>query len=52
MKDSAEKLEHSGPAKWKRVASASQSKQLAGMPLSAMPKEKGTKPFAPRSQDR
>ena len=41
---SAEKLERTGPAKNKRVASVPQSEQLASMPEPPLPQEKGTEP--------
>ena len=39
---SAEKLEHTGPAKKERVASVPQREQLASMPERLLPKGKGT----------
>ena len=39
---SAEKLEHTGPAEKKRVASVPQREQLANTPESSLPKGKGT----------
>ena len=41
---SAEKLEHTGPAEKKRVASVPQREQLASTLETALPKEKGTEP--------
>ena len=41
---SAKKLEHTGPAEKRRVASAPQREQLARMPEPPLPKEKGTEP--------
>ena len=41
---SAEKLEHTGPAEKKRVASMPQSEQLASTPEPPLPKRKGTEP--------
>ena len=38
----AEKLEHTGPAEKKRVASVPQREQLASMPEPSLPKAKGT----------
>ena len=41
---SAEKLEHTGLAKKKRVASVPQREQLASTPEPSLPKGKGTEP--------
>ena len=41
---SAEKLEHTGPAKKERVASVPQSEQLASTPELLLPKGKETEP--------
>ena len=41
---SAEKLEHTGPAEKKRVASVPQREQLARTPEPSLPKGKGTEP--------
>ena len=41
---SAEKLEHTGPAKKERVASVPQREQLARTPEPPLPKTKGTEP--------
>ena len=41
---SAKKLEHTGPAEKKRVASVPQSEQLASAPEPPLPKRKGTDP--------
>ena len=41
---SSEKLEHTGLAERKRVASVPQREQLASMPESCLPKSKETKP--------
>ena len=41
---SAEKLEHTDPAEKKRVASVTQTEQLASRPELSLPKGKGTKP--------
>ena len=41
---SAEKLEHTGPAKKNRVASVPEKEQLASTPELPLPKEKGTEP--------
>ena len=41
---SAEKLEHTGPAEKKRVASVPQREQLASTPEPPLPKGKGTEP--------
>ena len=41
---SAEKLEHTGPAEWERVASVPQREQLARTPEPPLPKGKGTGP--------
>ena len=41
---SAEKLEQTGPAEKKRVASVPQRKQLASMPELPLPKGKGIEP--------
>ena len=40
----AEKLEHTGPAEEKRVASMPQREQLASTPDPSLPKGKGTEP--------
>ena len=42
---SAKKLEHTGPAEKKRVASVPQRKQLASTPEPSLPKEKETEPI-------
>ena len=42
--DSAEKLEHTGPAGKERVASMPQREQLASTPEPSLPKGKGTEP--------
>ena len=47
---SAEKLEHTGPAETKRVASVPQSEQLASTQGPPFPKGKGTEPS--RARDR
>ena len=41
---SAEKFEHTGPAKKERVASVPQREQLASTPEPPLPKEQGTEP--------
>ena len=41
---SAEKLEHTGPAKKERVASVPHREQLASTPEPPLPKGKGTEP--------
>ena len=41
---SAEKLEHTGPAEKKRVASMPKNKHLASTPEPPLPKGKGTEP--------
>ena len=41
---SAEKLEHTGPAEKKRMASVPQREQLASTPEPPLPKGKGTEP--------
>ena len=41
---SAEKLEHTDPAKKERVASVPQREQLASTPEPPLPKGKGTEP--------
>ena len=40
----AEKLEHTGPAEKKRVASVSQREQLASMPEPPLPRGEGAEP--------
>ena len=47
---SAEKLEHTGPAEKKRVASMPHREQLANTPESPLPKGKGTKPLVQRTR--
>ena len=42
----AEILEHTGPAKKKRVTSMPQREQLASVPDQSLPKGKGTEPSA------
>ena len=42
---SAEKLEHTGPAEKKRMASVPQREQLASTPEPPSPKRKGTEPY-------
>ena len=49
---SAEKLEHTGPAERKRVASMSQRKQLASTPEPSLPKGKYEQSHLSRAPDR
>ena len=47
---SAEKLEHTGPAEKKRVASMPQREQLASRSDSSLPKGKGAEPSVQRTR--
>ena len=49
---SAEKLEHTGPAKKERVASKPQREQLANRPEPPLPKRKGTEPSVQSTRSR
>ena len=52
VQDSAEKLEHFGPAKKERVASVPQKEQLARTPEPPLPKGKRTEPSVQSTKSR